>query len=394
MKLLQDILVVDFSQFLSGPSASLRLADMGAQVIKIERPGTGDICRELYVSDVMIEGDSTIFHAINRNKQSYVADLKDPEDLYRINQLIAKADVVMHNFRPGVMERLGLDHAVVKSINPNVVYAELSGYGDEGEWKGLPGQDLLLQSVSGLTWLSNNQGENPTPMGVAVVDILAGTHIAQGILAALYARGVHGEGALVQVSMFESILDFQFEVLTSYYNDGRQLPVRGTVNSAHAYVAAPYGIYKTKDHCIALAMTDIPHLGDLIGCGLLGAFTDSRDWFSRRDEIKSILADHLSRETSAYWLNILEKEGIWCAPVLDYDDLMKEEGYRLLDMEVTVKTSQGVSITTTRCPVRVDGHLLLSPVGAPGLGEHNEIIDAQFGICSLDPSCAHVGGKA
>ena len=106
MNLLQDILVIDFSQFLSGPSAALRLADMGAQVIKIERPGTGDICRQLYVSDVMIEGESTIFHAINRNKQSYAADLKDADDLEKVKQLLAKADVMMHNFRPGVMERI------------------------------------------------------------------------------------------------------------------------------------------------------------------------------------------------------------------------------------------------------------------------------------------------
>jgi len=380
MKLLQDILVLDFSQFLSGPSASLRLADMGAQVIKIEKPGTGDICRELYVSDVMIEGESTIFHAINRNKQSYTADLKDPDDLFKVKQLIKQADVVMHNFRPGVMERIGLDYEAVKQLKPDIIYAEISGYGTEGPWKDLPGQDLLLQSVSGLTWLSNNNNENPTPMGVAVVDILAGTHIAQGILAALYGKMVSGEGSLVQVSMFESILDFQFEVLTCYYNDGRQLPVRGAVNSAHAYIAAPYGLYKTNDNYIALAMTNIPTLAELLGCALLKQFSDSNDWFARRDEIKRILADHLQQQPAAHWLGILEAADIWCAPVLDYDDLVKEEGYRLLDMELTVKTSKGISVTTTRCPVKVDGQLLFSVTGAPLLGEHNEAIEKQFGI--------------
>lgn len=382
MNLLNDILVLDFSQFLSGPSASLRLADMGAQVIKIEKPGTGDICRELYVSDVMIEGESTIFHAINRNKQSYEADLKNPDDLVKIKQLIAKADVVMHNFRPGVMERIGLDYVTVKQLNPAVIYAEISGYGSTGPWKDLPGQDLLLQSVSGLTWLSNNNNEGPTPMGVAVVDILAGTHIAQGILAALYGRGVHGEGALVQVSMFESILDFQFEVLTCYYNDGRQLPVRGAVNSAHAYIAAPYGLYKTNDGYIALAMTDIPGLAALLDCEALKQFTDRNDWFKRRDEIKKTLAEHLNGNSARHWLTILEKADIWCAPVMDYDDLVKEEGYRLLDMELTVTTSKGITVTTTRCPVKVDGRVLLSDKGAPRLGEHNATIEQQFGIGS------------
>src|SRR5882724_5541173 len=122
MKPLEDYLIIDFSQFLSGPSASLRLADMGARVIKIEKPGTGDICRELYVSEVLIEGESTIFHAINRNKQSYVADLKKETDLEKVKQLLEKADVMMHNFRPGVMERIGLSYEAVKKINPNIIY--------------------------------------------------------------------------------------------------------------------------------------------------------------------------------------------------------------------------------------------------------------------------------
>jgi CoA:oxalate CoA-transferase len=380
MNLLQDILVVDFSQFLSGPSASLRLADMGAQVIKIERPGSGDICRQLYVSDVKIEGESTIFHAINRNKQSYEADIKDPEDLEKVKQLLTKADVMMHNFRPGVMERIGLDYESVKKINPSIIYAEVTGYGNEGPWRDLPGQDLLLQAASGLTWLSNNYDENPTPMGVAVVDIMGGTHIAQGILAALFQRGISGEGALVQVSMFESILDFQFEVLTCYYNDGNQLPVRSSINSGHAYVAAPYGIYKTNDGYIALAMGNILLLAKLLQCEALKKFSDNNDWFTRRDTIKQVLAEHLLTNKTQYWLDILEKADIWCAPVLDYEKLVKQDGYRALNMEIVVKTSNGLSVTTTRCPIRVDGKILVSEKGAPVLGEHNEEIEHQFGL--------------
>jgi CoA:oxalate CoA-transferase len=378
MNLLDDIIVIDFSQFLSGPSAALRLADMGAQVIKVERPGMGDICRELYVSDVMIAGESTIFHAINRNKQSYAADLKDADDLEKVKQLLAKADVMMHNFRPGVMERIGLDYETVKKINPSIIYAEISGYGNEGPWKDLPGQDLLLQAASGITWLSNNNDEGPTPMGVAVVDIMAGTHIAQGILATLYKRTITGEGALVQVNMFESILDFQFEVLTSYYNDGRQLPVRSAVNSAHAYIAAPYGIYKTNDDYIALAMGNIVQLATLLQCEPLKQFSDSNDWFNKRDEIKKMLADHLLTNSAAFWLDILEKADTWCAPVMDYDKLVQEEGYKVLNMEIRVKTSNGLEVTTTRCPIRVDGKLLISDKGAPQLGEHNAIIEKQF----------------
>lgn len=380
MKLLEDIIVVDLSQFLSGPSAALRLADLGAQVIKIEKPGTGDICRHLYVSDVILEGESTIFHAINRNKQSYVADLKNAADLEKVKQIIAKADVVMHNFRPGVMTRLGLDYASVKAINPAVIYGEISGYGTEGPWKDLPGQDLLLQAVSGLAWLSNSNNEDPTPMGVAVVDILAGTHLAQGILASLYKRAITGEGAWVQVSMLESILDFQFEVLTCYYNDGRRLPVRSEVNGGHAYIAAPYGIYATGNGFLALAMGNIVQLGRLLQCAPLEAFDNAGEWFSRRDEIKNLLVSHLATQSTEYWLSLLEPADIWCAKVLDYPALRQEEGYKVLDMEIEVKTSSGHSIITTRCPIHVDGSILTSAKSAPALGEHNKEIDRQFGI--------------
>jgi CoA:oxalate CoA-transferase len=385
MKLLQDIVVVDFSQFLSGPSAALRLADMGAQVIKIEKPETGDICRHLYVSDVRIEGESTIFHAINRNKQSYIADLKNEDDIERIKLLLQQADVMMHNFRPGVMQRLGLDYETVQQLNPSIIYAEISGYGNEGEWKDLPGQDLLLQAASGLTWLSNSSSQNPTPMGVAVVDILAGTHLTQGILACLYQRGVSGKGGLVQVSMFESILDFQFEVLTCYYNDGQQLPVRSAVNGANAYIAAPYGIYTTENGYLALAMGDIVKLGDLLNCEQLKQYSNAAEWFNKRDEIKSIIARQIETATTEHWLNILEPADIWCAKVLDYKELMQEEAYKNLGMEVVVKTSNGLSITTTRCPIRIDGQILQFDKGAPQLGEDNEVIDKQFGLNIVVP---------
>jgi len=377
---LQDMIVVDFSQFLSGPSAGLRLADLGARVIKIERPGTGDICRQLYVSDVRIEGESTIFHAINRNKQSYAADLKKPDDLEKVKKLIRQADIMLHNFRPGVMERIGLDYETVRQLNPRLIYGEVNGYGSEGPWRDLPGQDLLVRSLSGLTWLSNNRDQRPTPMGVAVVDILAGTHLTQGILAALYRRGLDGEGGLVQVSMLESILDFQFEALTCFFNDGRQLPVRSRISNGNAYVPAPYGIYKTADGYLSLAMNDVPLLGRLLGCPALEIYTDSNQWFDKRDDIKEVLGMHLLTRSVDEWLSMLQPADIWCAKVLNYDQLMRETGYKMLNMELKVRTSNGLSIKTTRCPIRIDGQVVFSETGAPLLGEHNERIDAEFGL--------------
>lgn len=378
MKPLEDIIVLDFSQFLSGPSATLRLADMGATVIKIERPEGGDICRQLYVSDVMIEGESTIFHAINRNKQSYAADLKNPDDLAKIKLLLQQADVMLHNFRPGVIERLGLSYEVVKAINPGIVYAEISGYGSEGDWKHLPGQDLLLQSVSGLTWLTNNQNESPTPMGVSVADILAGAHISQAILAALYKKAISGEGSQVSVSMLESVMNFQFELITCFYNDGNELPVRSAVNNGNAYLQAPYGIYATQEGFLALAMGDIVQLGNILDCTTLGNYTNAADWFTLRDEIKGHLANHLITNTADFWLSKLQAAGYWAAKVFNYDQLTEHEGYKAINMELFVNTSNGLQIKTTRCPIKIDGEILLATKGAPLLGEHTDTINNKY----------------
>jgi CoA:oxalate CoA-transferase len=167
-------------------------------------------------------------------------------------------------------------------------------------------------------------------------------------------------------------------VLTCFYNDGHELPVRSSVNNGHAYIAAPYGIYRTKNGHLALAMGNIVLLGDLLKCAELKNYTNPDDWFNKRDEIKKILADHLLSCSTENWLNILEPADIWCAKVLDYDALVKEEGYKVLDMELKVKTSNGLEITTTRCPIKVDGQLLVSDKGAPLLGEHNEQIEQEF----------------
>lgn len=376
---LENLLVIDFSQFLSAPSATLRLADLGAEVIKIEKPVTGDICRTLYASDVAFEGQSSLFHAINRNKKSLVLNLKDESDIANAKKLIRMADVVVHNFRPGVMKRLGLDYETILAINPSVIYAEINGYGEEGFWKDEPGQDLLLQGVSGLSWLSGEAGE-PVPMGASVVDMLAGTYLTQGILAALFQKGQSGEGSLVQVSMLESSMEFQFELFTTFLNDGNELPKRSAVNAANAFLAAPYGLYQTTDGYIALAMGSITQIGELLGCAALQNYPAPADWFNKRDEIKSMLQAHLLTQSNENWLSILEAADIWCAPVFDYAMLRSHEGYTVLDMEQETTTGAGTNIITTRCPIKINEQIFTSPLGAPALGEHSASLRQRFGL--------------
>jgi crotonobetainyl-CoA:carnitine CoA-transferase CaiB-like acyl-CoA transferase len=375
---LEGILVIDLSQFLSGPCASLRLADLGARVIKVEKPVEGDLCRQFYVSDVVLDGESTVFHAINRNKESFVADLKRPEGLEQVRKLIRRADVVMHNFRPGVAERLGLGYDNVQALNPQVVYGRISGYGQEGPWRDLPGQDLLVQALSGLTWLSGNADQGPVPMGLAIADILCGMHLAQGILACLVRRSITGRGGLVEVSLLESLLDFQFETITTYSHDGGQPTQRTASNNAHAYLGAPYGVYRTRDGYLALAMGSVTQVGELLGCEPLRDFRDPATWFTERDRIKAILAQHLETGTTAQWLALLEPADIWCAEVLDWKRLLQHDAFKVLGMLQTVRRRDRTNYRTTRCPIRIDGQRLYSEKGSPDLGEDTERITREF----------------
>ena len=371
---LEGLTVLEFSQFLSGPYAGLRLSDLGARVIKIERPEVGDLCRTLYISDTDLEGDSTLFHAINRNKESFSANLKDTNDLELVKKLIAKADIITQNFRPGVIEKIGLDYESVKQINPQIVYGSISGYGSNGPWKDLPGQDLLAQSRTGLVWLNGNGGEAPTPMGLAVADMLAGHSLVEGILAGVIKRFRTNIGCHIETSLVEALLDFQFEVLTTYFNDGNRKPVRSKYNNAHAYLSAPYGIYKTKDGYVAIAMTPLPKLGELLNLEFLKNLHDQKLWFTQRDEIKKKIGDWVVNQSTIEILKILEPADIWCAEVLDWENMLNHEGFKKLDMTQRIKSLDGLDIKTLRCPIRVDGEIFKSDLAAPKVGQDNEKI--------------------
>jgi len=373
---LHGLTVLEFSQYLSGPSAGLRLADLGARVIKIERPDTGDACRHLSIKDLWVDGDSLLFHTINRNKESFTADLKSAEGIKKIKALIATADILTHNFRPGVMESAGLSYEDTQSLNPKLIYAAISGYGKEGPWKDRPGQDLLLQSMSGLAYTTGNEKDNPMPFGLSIADSLCGAQLVQGIIAALIRRQKTKLGALVEISMMESLLDFQFEFLTTYHSSG-ELPRRSKHNNGNPLLAAPYGIYTTADGHIAIAMVNIPQLAQAIESEHLMAYTQEQA-FSHRDEIKSQLARHLAAKTTSYWLQRLHSEDMWAMEVLDWKTLTAHEGYKTLEMEQPVTTTRGKRIITTRCPIRIDGERLFSEKPAPALGQDNIKIELQL----------------
>ncbi len=377
MKPLEGLLVLEFSQFLAGPSAGLKLADLGARVIKIERPVNGEACRQLSIKDLFVDHSSLLFHTINRNKESFAADLKNPNDLEQVKKLIAKADIMTHNFRPGIMEKIGLAFEDALDINPKIIYGVVTGYGNKGPWSKKPGQDLLVQSLSGLTWLSGKSNQGPVPFGLAVADLMCGNHFVQGLLAALLKRAKTGKGVLVEVSLLESILDVQFEAITIFLNNGGQLADRGNVKgSAHAFLSAPYGIYQTSDGYLALAMGDLLLLGRVLEVDL-GKFTDKKSWFSSRASIRKILSKKIITKDSDYWIEMLREHGLWCEKVLNYDDLNNQAFMNDLQLKQII-TCDGKELVTTRSPIQMDGIIFKSTKAAPKVGEDNTTIHEQF----------------
>jgi len=380
---LEGILVLDFSQFLAGPVAAMRLADLGARVIKIERPGVGDIGRTLAFAGKAADGDTISFHAMNRNKESVEADLKDSDDLTWVKSLVARADVLIQNFRPGVMERIGLDYEAVHKLNPSLVYASATGYGDTGPWRDRPGQDLLAQSISGMPWLSGSRDDGPTPVGLSIADHLMSCHIAQGVTALLVRRFRTGEGGHVETSLLEAMLDLQFELLSTHLNDASVTVERGGPHSAHAFLSAPYGTYPTSDGYLALAMNPVNRIGELLGIEELSSMIDPNSWWDQQDAIAELLAEQFARGTTDHWLSILDPADVWCAPVLTLEQLVAHEGFASIGMTQQItRDPLGAAVpqtlTTTRSPIRIDGQTLTGSHPAPRLGQHTASVRAEF----------------
>jgi len=360
----------------------MRLGDLGARIIKIEKPPAGDIGRGLAFGGIVEDGDTLSFHITNRNKESYAADLKSQADLSKVLELVKKADVIVQNFRPGVMERLGLGYEEVKKLNPKIVYGSITGYGADGSFATRPGQDLLAQSISGLPWLSGSSDNPPIPVGIALADIITSIHMAHGVTAALLKRERTGEGSRVDTSLLESMLDLQFELISAHLSNPNVVVKRGSKHTAHAFLQAPYGTYPTADGYLALAMGSVPKLGELIGLDDLRQYEDPDTWWSKQAAITSLLAEHLKHQTTEYWLELLDAADFWCAPVLTLPELVKHDGFEAIQMvqDIHRPTEDGsdVVLKTTRAPVRFDGKPLKTKRGAPRVGEHTAAIDAEI----------------
>lgn len=368
---LSHVRVLDFTQLLQGPLATQILADLGADVVKVEKPG-GEWMRHWGILASRTDGEIDSFLAFNRNKRSVTLDLKDPPSVRRLLEWSSDFDVVVENFRPGVMTRLGLGYEDFRRHNPSIVYASSTGYGQDGPYASRPGQDLLIQALSGALFLTGRAQDPPTACGIGVSDEYTGAHLAIGILAALSHRDRTGEGQWVSVDLFSCTVAAQQQELTVYLNHGEPLK-RAAEPVGHVGGTAPFGIYATADGHLALAMMPCPELGKVLGVDWLDDYDTNEKMFAQRDEIHRLLAAHFKAATTREWLDLLEPAGVWCAPVQDYEDLQRDPQVLHNDMIWTLPIgTEGATFRTVGTPFRFFGTPLTERRGVPRAGQHND----------------------
>ncbi|ABG94109.1 possible transferase [Rhodococcus jostii RHA1] len=314
---LDGLLIADFGRVLAGPYATMLLADLGADVVKIERAGVGDDTRQW--GPPWVGDESTYFQSVNRNKRSFAWDLRDPADLQQARELAARADVVVENFLPGTMDRLGLGYDAVREINPDVVYCSVTGFGGENN---LPGYDLLIQAVGGLMSITGPEPGVPTKVGVAVVDIITGLHAAVGILAALRHRDRTGEGQRVEVNLLSSLLSALANQTSGYVGAG---VVPQAMGNRHPSIA-PYEVFRTGDRPLVLAVGNNRQFASLVEVLGVPELADDERYATNTQRVahpEQLVRDitaALSAGSADEWFEKLTAQGVPCGPLNDIAD--------------------------------------------------------------------------
>ncbi|MGE5620401.1 MAG: CaiB/BaiF CoA transferase family protein [Sphingomonadaceae bacterium] len=378
LAILSGVKILSFTQFLLGPAAVQYLADLGADVIKIEPPGAGAWERGWSGPNAFVNGVSVFFLSSHRNARSLTLNLKHPKGQDAARRLITEADVLVQNFRPGVMERMGLGYDEVKKLNPRIIYASASGYGEDSPFRDLPGQDLLIQALSGLIAITGRAGELPVAPGAAIVDQHSAALLAMGILAALLHRERTGEGQKVEIAMVRGALDLQMEPLV-YFLNGSTIE-RPREPLASSYHPAPYGVYETGDGYIVLSLSPIKAIRQALGDPPeLAPYEDPKLAVEKKNEIRKALDPLLRRLTTQEAIRLLQSHGIWCARVNDYEQAMADPTVRFLEPVLEVDHPQAGQVRLLRHPVKYSaGEPELRRV-PPGVGEHTEEILAGLG---------------
>jgi crotonobetainyl-CoA:carnitine CoA-transferase CaiB-like acyl-CoA transferase len=378
MGILSGYRVLDCSIAMAGPFAAQRLGDLGADVVKVE-PVTGEWQRHTAAGGARGNKVNVSFLSLNRNKRSLAVDLKDPDGKAVLLELVKTADVFLQNYRPGVAKRLGVDYETLSKINPRLVYVSISGYGEDGPYLNRPGQDLVLQGMSGAMLSAGRDGEPPNAAGQYLVDGITAYTAFEGALAALLHRERTGEGQLVQVNMLDAITTIQMQEL-SVFTVGHKPQVRSAEPHAHVYIRAPYGAFATSDGFIIVAFPKLANLGQTIGEPSFLTMDDEVDTWTKRDEIFAKTRDRLKTRTTAEWLELLRAADIWCGPVYGYADLVEDEQIKHNGTFIEYEHPTEGQVKTPGFPIKFSKTPSTVERGAPVVGQHSRDVLHEAGF--------------
>jgi len=374
---LDGVLVADFSRVLAGPYASMLLADLGATVIKVERPGAGDDTRA-WGPPYAPDGQSTYFHAVNRNKRSLALDIGAPKDQLIAQKLAKRADIVLENFKPGALARYGLDYQTVSATNPAVIYCSISGFGS-GAGVDLPGYDLLVQAMGGLMSITGTS--EPTKAGVAVVDVLTGLHGAVAMLAALRHRELTGQGQNIEVSLLSSLLSSLVNQASGYVGAG---VVPTYMGNAHPSIS-PYEVYQTADRPIVIAVGNDGQFMALAGAisrpGLTSdpRFVTNPMRVANRSALAVELTTTLGTHGADHWQRVITAAGVPCGPINDISQAFNLATDLGLD-PIAVINKNGESVAQVANPVNYSATPVTYRLAPPTVGQDNAALIAEFGL--------------
>ena len=376
---LEGLKVLDFSQLLQGPFASQMLGDLGADVIKIERYKSGDLYRSMTFFNKWIAGnESPCFMAWNRNKRSISLDIKKEDGKENVRRLLKDADIVLENFRPGVMKRLGFGYEECRAINPKIIYCSASGWGSDGPYITRPGQDLLVQSVSGAIMTSGKKSDGPVALGTALCDQVNAYNCVYAILAALYYREKTGIGQEIQTNLLSSAISFQMQDFFTIQNLGINFE-RPDSGIAHPGNGAPFGAYKTSDGYIAIAMNPFDTLVKALGDESLLKYNDPQILFDKRDEIFYKIETITQTKTTEEWLNIMLGLDLWVAQVHEQQDVEFDPQVQHNNTFIEIEHTKAGKIKTVNIPFSMSETPGEIKRGSPLIGEHTYEIMQEAG---------------
>ena len=353
MEAFKNIKVLSFNHFLAGPVAAQLLGDMGANVIALEPLG-GAFQRNWGVASLFVDGQSINHLSTGRNKRSLAVDMKSETGKQIVRRLIASTDVIMENFRPGTMAKLGFNSEILLEEYPRLIYASVTGFGPSGPYVSRPGQDLILQAMSGLSAHTGSADGPPVAVGSVVIDHHAAALYVMGILAALYNREITGKGGRVDVNLLQAAVDLQGESISAWLNGAERTSPRGPAGIASWFSPGGYGLHETVDGYVAISMSTPSQLCAALEISELKSISDE-EGFTRREEITRHVSEAVRPLKTAEVISKLNSAQIWNAVVEDYDELLENPQLRHLGAFQTVESATGKPVTLVAHPIQYNG---------------------------------------